>query len=63
MSSWRMAPISPTRGHCIEWISADGSPLMPPMGYHYYASLADGDLHALVAYLRSLKPLGAGTNE
>jgi mono/diheme cytochrome c family protein len=44
-------------------ISADGSPLMPPMGYHYYANITGTDLDALVAYLRSLKPLGTGTSE
>ncbi len=40
-------------------ISADGSPLMPPMGFHYYANIAAPDLAALIAYLRSLKPLKA----
>ena len=40
-------------------IGAGGSPLAPPMGYHYYANIADADLNALVAYLRSLKPLTA----
>ena len=39
-----------------EGISADGAPLMPPMGYHYYASLSEPDLDALVAYLRTLPP-------
>jgi len=39
-----------------EGISADGSPLMPPMGYHYHASLSEPDLDALVAYLRTLPP-------
>ncbi len=40
-------------------ISADGSPLRPPMGFPYYANIADADLAALIAYLRSLKPLKA----
>ncbi len=44
-------------------ISADGSPLMPPMGYHYYANITGTDLDALVAYLRSLQPLRAATSE
>ena len=35
----------------------DGSPLMPPMAYAYYRNIADEDLDALVAYLRSLKPV------
>ena len=40
-----------------EGISADDSPLKPPMGFAYYAHIAAPDLDALVAYLRSLKPL------
>ncbi|MCW8872125.1 MAG: cytochrome c [Xanthomonadales bacterium] len=35
---------------------ADGSRLRPPMGFSYYAHLTDGDLDAIVAYLRSLPP-------
>jgi mono/diheme cytochrome c family protein len=35
-------------------IRPDGSPMMPPMGYGYYANISDGDLDAIVAYLRSL---------
>jgi mono/diheme cytochrome c family protein len=42
-----------------EGIGADGSPLKPPMGFHYYANISGTDLDALVAYLRSLKPLKA----
>ena len=38
-------------------IRADGSPLNPPMGYAYYARMTNADLDALVAYLRSLKPV------
>jgi mono/diheme cytochrome c family protein len=38
-------------------IRADGSRLMPPMGVHYYANISDEDMEALVAYLRSLKPV------
>lgn len=37
-------------------IRADGSRLQPPMGVSYYAHLTDGDLDAIVAYLRSLPP-------
>jgi mono/diheme cytochrome c family protein len=32
----------------------DGSPMMPPMGYSYYANISNNDLDAIVAYLRSL---------
>jgi len=37
-------------------VRADGSQLLPPMGFSYYAHLTDDDLNALVAYLRSLPP-------
>jgi len=35
-------------------VRANGSRLMPPMGFGYYANLTSEDLDALVAYLRSL---------
>lgn len=35
----------------------DGSPMMPPMGYNYYASMTEEDLAAVVLYLRQLPPL------
>ncbi len=35
----------------------DGSPLKPPMGYAWYARMTDGDLNAVVAYLRTVPPL------
>jgi mono/diheme cytochrome c family protein len=38
-------------------VRADGSPLNPPMAYAYYARMNREDLDALVAYLRSLKPV------
>lgn len=38
-------------------IRADGSPLLPPMGFPYYANITETDLDALVAYLRSLAPV------
>ena len=34
----------------------DGSKLMPPMGFAYYANISESDLSAIVAYLRSLPP-------
>lgn len=34
----------------------DGSPMMPPMGYAYYANISDSDMAAIIAYLRSLPP-------
>ena len=38
-------------------ISQDGSRLNPPMPYAWYANIKDEDMDAIVAYLRSLKPL------
>lgn len=38
-------------------VRRDGTPLKPPMGFHYYKTINDGDLDAIVAYLRTLKPI------
>ena len=38
-------------------VRPNGPPLMPPMAYGYYRNIAPADLDAIVAYLRSLKPL------
>ena len=35
----------------------DGSPMMPPMGYGYYATMTDEDIDAVILYLRQLPPL------
>ena len=35
-------------------VRKDGSRLKPPMGYPYYAKMTDGDLDAMVAYLRTV---------
>lgn len=40
--------------------SRDGSPLRPPMAYDWYKNISDADMKAIVAYLRSLKPLPMG---
>lgn len=40
-----------------EGISRDGTPLFPPMGYGYYATMTPDDLAALVAYLRTVPAL------
>jgi hypothetical protein len=37
-------------------IRKDGSRLKPPMGFAWYARMTDGDLDAVVAYLRTLPP-------
>jgi cytochrome c553 len=38
-----------------EGVSKDGSKLKPPMGFGFYKNIADDDMAALIAYLRSLK--------
>jgi mono/diheme cytochrome c family protein len=37
-------------------IRKDGSRLKPPMGFAWYARMTDGDLNAVVAYIRTLPP-------
>ena len=41
-------------------VSRDGSALKPPMGYGFYKTMSDSDMKAIIAYLRSLKPLPTG---
>lgn len=38
-------------------VRPNGERLMPPMGFSYYRNIADEDLDALVAYLRSIPPV------
>ena len=40
-----------------EGVQPDGHKLMPPMAFAYYANISAADLDAIVAYLRTLKPL------
>ncbi len=40
-----------------EGVAKGGTKLAPPMGYSFYAKAKGEDLDAIVAYLRSLKPL------
>jgi len=39
-----------------EGIRPDGSRMMPPMAFSYYANIRDEDLNAIIAYLRTLDP-------
>jgi len=39
-----------------EGIRPDGSHMLPPMPYPYYADIIDDDLAAIIAYLRTLPP-------
>jgi mono/diheme cytochrome c family protein len=38
----------------VEGVRKDGSKLKPPMGFRYYAKMTDGDVDAIVAYLRTV---------
>lgn len=38
-------------------VRPDGTKLRPPMAFAYYKNISDDDLDAIVAYLRSLKPV------
>ena len=38
----------------------DGTPMMPPMPYAYFAKMTDTDLAAIILYLRALPPLPDG---
>lgn len=38
-------------------VRADGTKLRPPMAFNYYKNISEEDLDAIVAYLRSLKPV------
>lgn len=40
-----------------EGLDRDGKPYKPPMGFGFYKNINDADMAALVAYLRSLKPV------
>ena len=43
-----------------EGIDKDGNKLKPPMGYGFYKKVNASDMRAVVAYLKSLKPLPFG---
>lgn len=38
-------------------VRADGTKLRPPMAFRFYKNIKDEDLNAIVAYLRTLKPI------
>jgi hypothetical protein len=46
-----------TKKAITEGVRPDGVCLKPPMAYGYYKNIAPDDLDAIVAYLRTLKPL------
>ena len=52
--------MQPRIGAIREGVRKDGTPLKPPMAYPWYKNINDADMKALIAYLRSLKPLPLG---
>ncbi|MEE8248708.1 MAG: c-type cytochrome, partial [Gammaproteobacteria bacterium] len=40
-------------------VSRDGREHLPAMAYPYYATMTDGDLDAIIVYLRSVPPMPA----
>ena len=56
LGSWTDAEIKKA---ITQGIRRDGTKLFPPMGYHYYKNIRDDDLSAIIAYLRTIKPLPA----
>jgi mono/diheme cytochrome c family protein len=45
--------------HAIRYgLRLDGEPLLPPMPYTLYEGMADDDMQAIIAYLRTLEPEG-----
>jgi len=38
-------------------VRPDGTPMLPPMGYPFYAKMTDEDLAAILTYLRQIPPL------
>jgi len=54
LKSWTDAEIARA---IREGVRKDGSAMKPPMAYGWYKNVNDEDMKALIAYLRSLKPL------
>ena len=57
LKDWTDAEIERAIRHGVR---RDGTPLKPPMAYDWYKNISAGDMKALVAYLRSLRPLPLG---
>jgi len=57
LKSWTDAEISRA---IREGVRKDGGAMKPPMAYGWYKNVNDEDMKALIAYLRSLKPLPFG---
>ena len=44
-----------------EGVDRNGNPYRPPMAFEFYKNISDADMAALIAYLRSLKPVASAT--
>ena len=42
-----------------EGVDRNGNPYRPPMAFEFYKNINDADMAALIAYLRSLKPVAS----
>jgi mono/diheme cytochrome c family protein len=50
--------------HAIRYgVRPDGMPLLPSMPYNLHANMADPDMEAIIAYLRSLEPVASDVPE
>jgi mono/diheme cytochrome c family protein len=54
IGNWTDAQI---KAAITQGVRPDGTKLRPPMAFGFYKNISDDDLNAIVAYLRSLKPV------
>jgi cytochrome c553 len=54
LKSWTDAQIAKA---VREGVDRNGNPYRPPMAFEFYKNISDADMAALIAYLRSLKPV------
>ena len=53
----RNAAARTLKGARREGVGKDGTPRKPPMAFGWYKNINDADMKALIAYLRSMKPV------
>ena len=56
LKSWTDAQIAKA---VREGVDRNGNPYRPPMAFEFYRNISDADMAALIAYLRSLKPVSS----
>ena len=56
LKSWTDAQIAKA---VREGVDRNGNPYRPPMAFEFYKNISDTDMAALIAYLRSLKPVSS----